>query len=451
MNQRVLPSVHTPSNPVVAFQRLIGPALTALLVCLPLPAFSSGADTNQVPADLTSLSLESLMQIEVPKVYGASKLEQKSTAAPASVSVVTSDEIQRYGYRTLADLLESLQGFNVSYDRNYSFLGTRGISLGDFNDRMLVLVDGHRVNNNFNDGAFIDEAFMLDLDLVDRVEVIRGPSAVLYGNNAFFGVINVIPRTGAQLKGFEVSGGYGSFDEYKARVSYGRLFTNGVNLLVSGTYYHSDGENHLYYPEFDQRISGNPQAANNGVAQNMDADKSASFYGSVSYRDFTVEGALNHREKVNPTAQLGTVFNDPRLATTDEQGYAALKFAHSFPDDFDLTARLYYDTYYHEFVYPYPPPTPLDLEQDTGEWWGTEVELTKRVRDRHTFTLELNTVTISNRKRNRPARRRFPGTARAKGSTSKATWLCSTIFTSMAACATTNMARSARIWIRAWL
>ena len=325
MNQRVLPSVHTPSNPVVAFQRLIGPALTALLVCLPLPAFSSGADTNQVPADLTSLSLESLMQIEVPKVYGASKLEQKSTAAPASVSVVTSDEIQRYGYRTLADLLESLQGFNVSYDRNYSFLGTRGISLGDFNDRMLCWWTAIASTTTYNDGAFIDEAFMLDLDLVDRVEVIRGPSAVLYGNNAFFGVINVIPRTGAQLKGFEVSGGYGSFDDYKARVSYGRLFTNGVNLLVSGTYYHSDGENHRrIIQEFDQRISGNPQAANNGVAQNMDADKSASFYGSVSYRDFTVEGALNHREKVNPD---GTIWNRVQRSAAGHDRRAGLRRA----------------------------------------------------------------------------------------------------------------------------
>jgi iron complex outermembrane receptor protein len=364
----------------LAFRRFVRLALMGVFVSSPLLAYPANSDTNQVTTDLTALSLESLMQIEVPKVYGASKLEQKSTAAPASVSVVTSDEIRRYGYRTLADVLESAPGFDVSYDRNYSFLGTRGVSLGDFNDRMLVLVDGHRVNNNFNDGAFIDTAFILDMDLVDRVEIIRGPSAVLYGNNAFFGVINVINKTGAQLNGLEVAGGYGALDSYKARVSYGHLFTNGLDMLISGSYYNSGGNSELFYKEFDT------PAQNNGEAHNLDGDLSASFFGSLSYRDFSLEGAFNHREKASPTAQFGTVFNDPRLKTTDEQGYAALKFAHNFPDDFDLTARLYYDTYYHQIGYPFNPSL-FYLEQDTGEWWGTEVQLTKRLWDRHVFTV----------------------------------------------------------------
>ena len=131
---------------------------------------------------------------------------QKPTEAPSSVTVITSDEIKKYGHRTLADVLQSVQGFHVSYDRNYAFLGARGVSLGDFNSRILLLVDGHRVNNNLTDGAYIDTAFILDIDLIDRVEIIRGPGSVLYGNNAFFGVINVITRQGEQLNGAEVSG-----------------------------------------------------------------------------------------------------------------------------------------------------------------------------------------------------------------------------------------------------
>src|SRR5687767_10378091 len=157
------------------------------------------ADTgNQAkPSDLTELSLEALMEIEVAKVYAASKFEQRMTEAPSSVSLVSSDEIKKFGYRTLSDVLQSVQGFHVSYDRNYAFLGARGINLGDFNSRVLLLVNGHRVNNNLTDGAFIDSAFILDVDLIDRVEVIRGAGSVLYGNNAFFGVINVVTRKGA--------------------------------------------------------------------------------------------------------------------------------------------------------------------------------------------------------------------------------------------------------------
>jgi outer membrane receptor for ferrienterochelin and colicins len=329
--------------------------------------------------DLTELPIEQLMNVDVGKVYGASKIEQKTTEAPASITLVSSDEIKKYGYRTLGEILQSTPGFNVSYDRNYEFLGARGLSLGDFNDRMLILVNGHRINNNYNDGGAIGTDFILDVDLIERVEVIRGPGSVLYGNNAFFGIINVVTRQGQQLNGLETSGEYGSFDTYKARVSYGKLYTNGLQMLLSGTYYDSHGQDRLFYKEF------NTPNQNNGIAQDMDADKFASGFGSLSYSDFTLEGAYVSREKVNPTAQFSTTFNDPDLRTTDDRGYANLNFAHSFPDVVDLNVRLYYDRFSHEINYPYS--TVLFHEMDVGEWWGTEVQLTKRLWDRHVVTV----------------------------------------------------------------
>src|SRR2546428_617733 len=230
---------------------LMGRTLQALALSFALAAQS--AELNPAPKrlDLTQLPLEELMNLEIPKVYAASKIEQKTTEAPSSITIVTADEIKRYGYRTLADVLQSVQGFNASYDRNYAFLGARGVSLGDFNSRVLLLVDGHRVNDNLTDGAFIETAFILDIDLVDRVEIIRGPGSVLYGNNAFFGVINVITRQGKQLNGVESSFEFGGFDTYKGRVTVGKLFTNGVHLLLSGTLYDSEGAERLFYKEFN--------------------------------------------------------------------------------------------------------------------------------------------------------------------------------------------------------
>src|SRR5213593_3994609 len=122
-----------------AFQRLS----CAAGLLLAISAGAAELKTSQKPSDLTELSLEELMEIKVPTVFGASKFEQKTTEAPSSVSVLTSDDFKRYGYRTLADALQSVQGMHVSYDRNYAFLGVRGISLGDFNSRILLLVDGH--------------------------------------------------------------------------------------------------------------------------------------------------------------------------------------------------------------------------------------------------------------------------------------------------------------------
>jgi outer membrane receptor for ferrienterochelin and colicins len=324
-----------------------------------------------------------LLELKVATVYAASKYEQKITEAPSSVSVVSSDEVKRYGYRTLADILQSLQGFHVSYDRNYAFLGTRGVSLGDFNSRVLLLVDGHRVNNNLTDGAFIDTAFLLDVDLIDRVEVIRGPGSVLYGNNAFFGVINVITRKGKQVDGVEASGEYGEFDTYKGRVTVGKSFTNGWEFLLSGSYYDSAGASRLFYKQY------NTPEHNNGIASNLDDDSFKSVFGSVRYRDFTLEGGWITREKGNPTAQYLTTFNDPRLRTVDDRAYVDLKFAHEFPEVVDVNARVYYDRNDFKIGYPFGDPvaTSFFREMQSGEWVGAELQLSKRVWDKHIITL----------------------------------------------------------------
>ena len=342
-------------------------------------AFAARADTNTLQTeDLSSLSLQQLMQIEVPTVFSASKLQQKTTEAPSSVTVITSDEIKRYGWRTLGDLLASVQGFYITYDRDYQFLGARGVNLGDFNSRILLLINGHRINNDLNDGAAIGTAFILDIDLIDRVEIVRGPGSVLYGNNAFFGVIDVITRQGNQVNGIEASGSYGSFNAASGRVTLGQRFTNGLNIVLSGTVYHSDGPENLFYPAF------NTPAQNNGVAHNLDDDGYGSFFGSANYKDFTLEGAFINREKGNPTAQYLTTFNDSRLRTEDTRGYVTLKYAHKFTDTLDVSADAYYDRSDLEIGYPRPSGSPAPgpfffKEQQTGEWAGAEAQVNKRI------------------------------------------------------------------------
>jgi iron complex outermembrane receptor protein len=362
------------------FQRALG----VLFILVVFSARPAEMETNKNSVDLTSLSLEALMDIEVRTVSGASKFEQKVTEAPSSVTIITADEIKKYGYRTLADVLQSVQGLSVSYDRNYSFLGSRGVNLGDFNSRILLLVNGHRLNNNLNDGAAIGTDFILDVDLIDHVEIIRGPSAVLYGNNAFFGVINVITRQGKQVDGAEVAGEYGSYDSYKGRVTYGTSFTNGFQFLLSGSWYDSAGPGRLFYKEY------NTPAQNNGVATNLDGDSFKSLFGTFSFRDFTLEGGFITRNKKNPTAQFGSTFNDPRLQTIDDRSYASLKYAHSFPEIVDVTAQVYYDRSDFEIGYPTaigPGATFFSKEKDAGEWWGTEVQFNKRLWERHIITL----------------------------------------------------------------
>ncbi|MDD1633656.1 MAG: TonB-dependent receptor plug domain-containing protein, partial [Methylococcaceae bacterium] len=216
----------------------------------------------QAPVLLASVSEEALLFQEIPSVYGASKFEQKVTQAPSSVSIVTSQEIKKNGYRTLADILRSVTGFYVTYDQNYSYVGVRGFGRpGDYNTRVLLTIDGHRTNDNIYNQAMIGTEAILDVDLIERVEIIRGPGSSLYGSNAFFGVINIITPRGRDLKGTEVSGEVGSFDTYKGRISYGNRYQNGMEAILSASAYDSKGDR-LYFPEFDPAISTDARATN---------------------------------------------------------------------------------------------------------------------------------------------------------------------------------------------
>ncbi len=107
--------------------------------------------------------------------------------------IITRQDIQEHGHRTLADVLNGVRGLYVTSDRAYNFLGIRGVNrLGDFGGRTLLNINGHRVNEPIYDSSFFGYEFPLDVDLIERVEVIRGPGSSLYGNNAFFGIINMV-------------------------------------------------------------------------------------------------------------------------------------------------------------------------------------------------------------------------------------------------------------------
>jgi outer membrane receptor for ferrienterochelin and colicins len=353
-----------------------------LLTLLPCIAPAGTENEKTAPErDLTELPLEELMEIEVATVYTASKFEQKVTEAPSSVSIITSDEIKMYGYRTLADILRSVRGFFITSDRNYAYSGVRGFGRqGDYNSRVLLLVDGHRINDNLYDSAPIGTEFVVDVDMIDRVEVVRGPGSSLYGGNAFFAVVNVITKRSEDIGGMEVSGEAGSFDSYKGRLTYGNSFKNGLQALVSGTVYDSRGQR-LFFPEF-----ANP-AHNNGVTGHTDYDRFHDVLAKFSYGGFVLEGAYSSRTKGIPTASFDTDFNDSRNSTVDEGWFADLKYERSLDSGVDLMGRLFYDSCEFDGSYVYGGVVQKDLGH--GRWWGGETQVSTTLFDRNKITAGL--------------------------------------------------------------
>ena len=319
------------------------PRVRVVLVLLLAP--SRAAEAQQ---PLPELSLEELMRLDAGQVFGASERLQPVTEAPASVSFITAEEIKRYGYRTLADILRGVRGMYVTNDRNFSYLGTRGFgNPGDYNSRVLLLVNGHRVNDNVFGQAEIGAEFGIDPALFERVEIIRGPASSLYGNSAFFAVVNVITRSGASLDGASLTVEDGTLGTRLARASAGRRFANGLDVAVAGTYEQSAGVNRLYFPAFDA------PATNNGIAQGLDGERVGQIYGQRELQGPRVHWSLRARQKDVPTASFGTVFNEQQSPeqTTDRHTLADLEYSRTLGVS-HLTVRGSFDRFSYDGTYP---------------------------------------------------------------------------------------------------
>lgn len=347
-------------------------------------AFGAGPDPNESDA-FFDLSLEELMEVEVDTVYSASKYEQRTSEAPSSITIITGDEIQKYGYRTLAEALRSVPGFYLNYDRNYAYLGMRGFRRpGDYDSRVLLLVDGHRTNENIGDSPLFGTQFLVDIDLIERIEIIRGPGTSLYGSNALLGVINVITKRGKTLDGLELSGELASADTHKARISYGRAFSEESELLVSGSLYDSDGQR-LYYAEFDD------PATASGLVTNDD-DHFENLFVKARIGEFCLTAAYVDEEKGIPTAPWGTVFGDPRTRTYDETALIGLTYSHELSERTSINMRTSYHHYDYDgdYVYDYSeddtPYIVVNKDYWKGRWWDGELQIVADPWEKHRIT-----------------------------------------------------------------
>ena len=217
------------------------------------------------------------MSVEVGTVFGAARREQRVTEAPSSVTIVTAEDIRTFGWRTLAEALSSVRGFYVTNDRNYTYVGVRGFGRpSDYNNRVLVLVNGHRYNDNVYDQALVGHEFPIDLALVDRIEVIRGPGSALYGTSAFFAVINVVLRPGGAVGGSESSIEVGSFDTYRAPHELRPAQRVGRRLAAVGVAHQLGRPEPALLPRI--RRAGRSTSASTA---NADRESATSVFGSV--------------------------------------------------------------------------------------------------------------------------------------------------------------------------
>ncbi|MGE5490750.1 MAG: TonB-dependent receptor plug domain-containing protein [Actinomycetota bacterium] len=188
-----------------------------LLAGLLGPAASCCARAEASPDSLDNEPLEALLNTEVSSVL---KHASGLADAPAAVTVLRREDIDRLGATNLPDLLRVVPGLAVAQiDGNKWAVSSRGFN-GFFSSKLLVLIDGRSIYNSTFAGVFWD-AYDIPFDNIARIEVIRGPAGVLWGSNAVNGVINIVTRSAQETQGGRVSMAAGNIERNLTDLRYG--------------------------------------------------------------------------------------------------------------------------------------------------------------------------------------------------------------------------------------
>ncbi|MGA2214278.1 MAG: TonB-dependent receptor [Bryobacteraceae bacterium] len=303
-------------------------------------------------------------------VEAASLHVQSLQEAPANVTVVTAAQIAKYGYRTLAEALSSVRGFYVTSDHIYDYVGVRGVGLpGDFNTKFLVLINGHNMTEHiFDSNGFFGQDFGLDFDLIERIEIVRGPSSALYGSNGMLATINVVTRSPVEVNKGRIAADAGSFGEKKLTASSSLNLGDGVNLLLSASIFNNAGQD-LFFPQF------NSPATNNGYANGDDGERGYHTFANLIWQGWNLTGYFNSRQKQTPVAWGPAIFNDAGNNVRDSRNFVNASYSKTLSDTRKLRWQVYYDnyTYHQRFDYALADAVEDSRETALNDWVGTDL------------------------------------------------------------------------------
>jgi iron complex outermembrane receptor protein len=304
--------------------------MSILIGLMWLPVVSNAADPAPAiakPAD--ELSLEDLVNIKVTSV---SKKETSIEDSPAAVTVVTSDDIRRFGITTLPDALRLVPGMDVAQINSHEWaVSVRGFN-AQFANKLLVMVDGRSVYTTAFGGVVwgMQDVVMEDLD---RIEVIRGPGGTLWGANAVNGVINIITKSAKDTQGGLITTTIGTEDQPSTTIQYG-------GTLATNLYYRA----YVKYFNRDELVDSAGAAApdpwtgmQGGLRLDWEPSPDDMLTLQGDYYEHRVNESQNFPSLMPPYSQTGNVVNH------DTGGNALGRWSHEFSDTSSLTVQAYFD------------------------------------------------------------------------------------------------------------
>jgi iron complex outermembrane receptor protein len=310
-------------NPRFALRCLIS---GAAVFSLPLLANNSAASSSLDA--LKQMSVEELMGVEVTSV---SRREEPLRDAAAAIAVITQDALRRSGAETIPDALRMVPGIHVGQQTASSWaVGARGFS-SVTSEKLLVLSDTRSIYTPLFSGVLWDVQDYLFED-IDRIEVIRGPGAALWGSNAVNGIINITTRSARDTHGTFLETGAGTFDRARIAARYGGETTDGVHYRVFGKYLDRDETQHVAPDTDDEWRLGHVGFRTDWAGSERDA--------------FTVQGDAYSGDvgMLVPAATIAGRDNPVgELNTRVSGGNVLARWRRSSGESSDLQVRAYYD------------------------------------------------------------------------------------------------------------
>ncbi|MDP1610179.1 MAG: TonB-dependent receptor [Sulfuritalea sp.] len=316
--------------------------------------------------DVSGMNLEDLLRVEV---QGASRYAQPLAEAPSSATVIPAADIRRFGFRDIGEALQSARGVYTSNDRVYSYLGVRGFSRpGDYNSRILLLVDGARSNDPIYDQAMVGNDAPVDIDWIKRLEFVPGPSSASYGGNALFGIVNaVLLWTGADLNGSRVSFDVGDGRGGRASVLSGGRTAGGFDWVAGLSAYGRRGDD-LYFAEYDAPGVGD------GVAHRRDGERYLKAMFKGSWENWRGSATFSQRRKNVPTAYFSTDFDAPGNFVRDTGFHLDIARTSTLAEFLDQQLRVHLGRYAYDGDYPIAGV--INRDETRADWWSAEWQLT---------------------------------------------------------------------------
>jgi len=328
--------------------RVSGCARLFTLGLLPVLVAALFADGGANLPDFSSLSLEELSAVKVTSV---SKKEQKLSQVAAAVYVMTQEEIHRSGMTNVADLLRLVPGITVArLDGSKWAVTSRGFN-GRYAANLLVLIDGRSVYTPIFGGVYWDMSMPL-LDDINRIEVIRGPGASIWGANAVNGVINIITKSAVEVKGTSVEAGGGTAERAFGQVRFGGNVTDGISYR---TYLSASDHSALQMP--------NGQSGGDGWS-----DEQGGFRvdGMTKNGGWQLEADLyrDRRSEVGyfPSPEAGFAMEATKGDFTGTSANIAFEWRRRLTESSDLKVNTYYD------FMSRPEPGGSKAETHTGDF-----------------------------------------------------------------------------------